>query len=134
MATIVMPQAARAIHLSRACSGRFHQEKSNRLGAASAVPLANGSSEAANDSPEAYLAFGSFARQRITMRSNSLGNCGLCRDGGGGSAATICAHTAVTDEPSKGRTPVAIWYRMMPREKMSDRWSWAPPLICSGER
>src|SRR6202795_3097006 len=69
---------------------------------------AKGYSEAPSASAVAYRSAGSLARQRITMRSNAAGKLELWCEGGGGIIATICAHTALTELPLNGCTPVVI--------------------------
>src|SRR5580704_9714816 len=66
------------------------------------------SSEVANASADGYRSAELFARHRRIIRSSSAGTKGFRCDGGTGSACKICAHTALTELPSNGATPVTI--------------------------
>src|SRR6202162_638400 len=94
---------------------------------ANSCACAKGYNEAPSASAVAYRSAGFLARQRITMRSNAAGKFGLWCEGGGGVIATICAHTALTELPLNGCTPVVIWNRMIPSENKSERVSCAFP-------
>ena len=76
---------------------------------------------------------GSFARQRRMSRRSSAGASRLISSIGAGVSRRILCIVSTLVSAMNGRRRVAASYRMLPKEKMSERWSTGLAWTCSGD-
>src|SRR6516165_9732203 len=78
-------------------------------------------------------ALGDFSSRRATTLSNPRGIDGFRRLGGIGVVPRIAANTSAVETPGNARQPVAISWRVAPREKRSLDGAAGNPCACSGD-
>ena len=81
----------------------------------------------------AYRSAGSFPVAFWTTRSKASGTSGRRSAKLGVGRCTTASSIAVSPCASNGRSPLASWYSITPKEKMSLRWSTGRHCACSGD-
>src|SRR5205085_7750877 len=128
------PAGTARLFAGDACADEEAAEAATAGAGASAAGAATASRSAcANSLPPWKRSFGFLASALRTTASSAGASDMLICEGGTGSSRSTLYMIVVVDSPVKGFSPVSIWYRMTPQEKMSLRPSTGWPMNCSGD-